>query len=44
MKQNYLTPLMEVIQMQMFEVICGGASAEDLSPNPGLGGYDDDSD
>lgn len=45
MKKHYLTPFLEVIRIQTFEVICGGASGEDMIPNSDLGGrYDDDSD
>ena len=50
MKKHYLTPFLEVIRIQTFEVICGGASGEDMIPNKSLGGnktlgdFDDDSD
>jgi hypothetical protein len=42
MKKHYLTPFLEVIRMQTYEVICGGASGEDMIPKSYS--YDDDSD
>ena len=46
MKKHYLTPFLEVIRIQTFEVICGGASGEDMKPmDPDKWGhYDPDSD
>ena len=45
MKKHYLTPFLEVIRIQTFEVICGGASGEDMNPmGDKWGQYDPDSD